>query len=385
MTFCSGVQRLEVTSSSLPQQRASAALKSLFVADALAMPVHWFYNRSDILHTFPGGVQRLEAAPSYHPSSIMSLHSTKVGGRRTHEAPSRREIIGDVILKGRQEHWGVPHRHYHHGMQAGENTLNAHCARVLLRTLARHGGAYDRDTFLQAYIDFMTAHPPRHSDTYAESYHRGFFANLEQGKNASKCAARTHDTASIGGLVTIAPLVITELLRGTTADQVQLICREHLFLTHPDDDLAFICRVYVNLLDGLLFRPPQVSVAELLHHAARRSLGLDLEALVRKTRSDDEVIGRTYSPACYISESWPGVLYLALRYQEDLKAALIANTNLGGDNVHRGAVLGAILGLAQGRTVESLFYGLTEYQEIKAEIDQLLDGLVATAQVEGAH
>lgn len=385
MTYCSGTQRLDINSSSVPRKRASAALKSLFVADALAMPVHWFYNRSDILKAFPGGVQQFEAAPLYHPSSIMSLHSTTAGGRRTQEAPSRHEIVGDVILKGRREHWGLPHRHYHHGMQAGENTLNAHCARVLLRTLARCGGSYDSDKFLQAYIAFMTEDPPRHSDTYAESYHRGFFANLEQGKAPSNCAARTHDTASIGGLVTIAPLVIAERLRGTSYDQVQLICRKHLFLTHPDDDLAFICRVYVDLLDALLFRPPQVSVSELLHRAARRSLGLDLEGLVRKTRSDDEVIGRAYSPACYISESWPGVLYLALRYQDDLKTALIANTNLGGDNVHRGAVLGAILGLAQGRTVESLFYGLTEYQEISAEIDQLLDGLDAAAQTEGAH
>jgi ADP-ribosylglycohydrolase len=385
MTYNCGIQRLNIASPAVPSRRASAALKSLFVADALAMPVHWFYNRDDILRAFPGGVQRLEPAPTYHPSSIMSLHSTATGGRRKQEIASRREIVGDVILKGRREHWGISHRHYHHGMLAGENTLNAHCARVLIRTLAQLGGAYDREAFLEAYIDFMTAHPPRHPDTYAESYHRAFFANLAQGKDPANCAAATHDTASVGGLVTIAPLVIAERLRGTSCDQVQQHCRDHLFLTHPDEDLAFICRVYVDLLDALLFRPTQVAVSELLCHAAQRSLGLDLEALVRKTRSDYEVIGRVYSPACYISESWPGVLYLALRYQDDLKGALIANTNLGGDNVHRGAVLGAILGLAQEGTVENLFNGLTEYQEISAEIDQLLNGLVATGPMEGVN
>ena len=37
----------------------------------------------------------------------------------------------------------------------------------------------------------MTAEPPQHPDTYAESYHRGFFANLDQGRPAHKCGAVT--------------------------------------------------------------------------------------------------------------------------------------------------------------------------------------------------
>ena len=65
----------------LQQLRTDAALKNLFVADALAMPVHWYYNPLDIEKAFPGGITRLEAAPEYHPGSIMSLHSTAKGGR----------------------------------------------------------------------------------------------------------------------------------------------------------------------------------------------------------------------------------------------------------------------------------------------------------------
>ncbi|HMY39661.1 MAG TPA: ADP-ribosylglycohydrolase family protein, partial [Marinagarivorans sp.] len=61
--------------------RARAALQLLYVADALSMPVHWFYNPLDILKAFPGGIKQFEAAPSLHPSSIMALHSTSSGGR----------------------------------------------------------------------------------------------------------------------------------------------------------------------------------------------------------------------------------------------------------------------------------------------------------------
>lgn len=55
--------------------------------------------------------------------------------------------------------------------------------------------------------------PMHYPDTYAESYHRGFFANLAKGRLPEKCGAVTHDTASVGGLVTVAPIAIAELLR----------------------------------------------------------------------------------------------------------------------------------------------------------------------------
>jgi ADP-ribosylglycohydrolase len=42
------------------------------------------------------------------------------------------------------------------------------------------------------------------------------------------------------------------------------------------------------------------------------------------------------------------VIYLALKYHDDPEGGLIANTNLGGDNAYRGAVLGALLGAANG-------------------------------------
>jgi ADP-ribosylglycohydrolase len=49
-----------------------------------------------------------------------------------------------------------------------------------------------------------------------------------------------------------------------------------------------------------------------------------------------------------VEDSVPSVLYLALKYRDRSEQGLVANTNLGGDNVHRGAVLGALLGAANG-------------------------------------
>jgi ADP-ribosylglycohydrolase len=60
------------------------------------------------------------------------------------------------------------------------------------------------------------------------------------------------------------------------------------------------------------------------------------------------VIGPRFSTACYVEHSVPAVLYLALKYHNDPQKALVVNTNLGGDNAYRGALLGALLGAGNG-------------------------------------
>jgi ADP-ribosylglycohydrolase len=368
----------------LQHRRALNALQQMFVADSLAMPVHWFYNPQDIEKIFPGGIKRFVAAPDFHPSSIMSLHSTERGGRGSQQkCEAGPAIVGGVILRGRRKYWGQTNRHYHYGMQAGENTLNTHCVRVLIRSLLAGGGRYDKNRFLDDYIDFMTADPPRHPDTYAESYHRGFFANLTKGNPKDRSGAVTHDTPSIGGLVTIAPLVIAERMIGIPLDEVQQHCREHLFLTHPDFKLARVCAAYVDLIDGLLFRPEDEDVEKLLAITARVSAGFDILELLAKGLDDRQVVGGWFSSACYISGSWPSVLYLAYKYRHQPRQALLANTNLGGDNVHRGVVLGAILGLINTGRVEDDFNQLVDQADLKKEIYELLNLSSDRARVEG--
>jgi len=99
-----------------------------------------------------------------------------------------------------------------------------------------------------------------------------------------------------------------------------------------------------------------------------------IEQIQRNRLSDLDVIGRLLSPACYIDQSLPAVLYLAARYADDFEAALIANANAGGDNCHRGAVLGAILGAALGvRAIpERWIHGLQARAKLEAEIDTFI-------------
>jgi hypothetical protein len=88
------------------------------------MPVHWYYDPADIKRHF-GCIEKYEAPKAEHPSSIMHLSNTGGHGRGGQEG----RIIGDVICHGKHKFWGVPKVHYHQGMAAGQNTLNALCAR----------------------------------------------------------------------------------------------------------------------------------------------------------------------------------------------------------------------------------------------------------------
>ena len=360
-----------MTHPNLEHAQARSALQAMFIGDSLAMPAHWFYRVFNIEQAFNGGITQFEAAPKHHPSSIMSLHSTAAGGRKTAHKQPQPHIIGEVILKGKRAFWDQPFQHYHQGMQAGDNTLNAHCARLLMRNLARQQGHYDPQTFLADYIAFMTADTAQHPDTYAESYHRGFFANYIQGIPPEKCAAVTHDTASVGGLVTLAPLVFVAHLHGADLASIQQQAKQHLYLTHPDASLAKVCDQYVSLIVALWHTTNPDDARLQLEHTAKKS-GFNLPKLLAKNLTDREVVGQVFSPACYISDSWPSVLYLAHKYAQDPIAGLLANANLGGDNAHRGMILGVLLGLIHPNAFEDWFDQLIDCAALEQEIGALL-------------
>lgn len=349
--------------------RMRGALWGMFVGDALAMPVHWYYNIAALWKDF-GIIRDYQAPKDHHPNSIMALANTAKAGRGNQEG----DIVGNVILKGKKHHWGQANRHYHQGMQAGNNTLNLLCARVLLRSLNALG-RYEPKDFLTEYITFMTE-PDRHNDTYAESFHRDFFANYARGIAPEKCAgAEGHDTASIGGLVSL-PLIILATCFEANLAKINDAALSHQRLTHR----SAVLERYTLALSDLMFHifDTQNPDFEKLVCKTASSIGFHAEEVLksvhRNQSSDLDVIGGLLSPACYIDQSFPSVLYLAARYPNDFEAALVANTNVGGDNCHRGAVLGALLGAALGFEAipKRWINGLTAHDELEEEIEQFI-------------
>ena len=95
----------------------------------------------------------------------------------------------------------------------------------------------------------------------------------------------------------------------------------------------------------VIFTPPNSDTSP--SAAARKE---SVRFLSSQVDADSTVVGQRFSTACYITDSFPSLLYLAYKYADNPAMALIANTNVGGENAHRGSALGALLGAAHGRS-----------------------------------
>ncbi len=306
-----------------PDTFQNAYLGSL-VADAVSMPVHWYYDR-EALRAEYGEITGYLAPRNPHAGSIL--------WRSHYTAPNEK----GEILHDQAAYWGQRGIHYHQFLKAGENTLNFQLATELVRLCEKNGG-YDADAWLARYIDFMLT-PGNHRDTYVEECHRGFFTRYATGKPPRKCAIQDEH---IGGLAQVPALC--HVLRQADLPELRAAVKEHVGLTHAH---ANVLRA-ADTLARLLFR---IREGLALHDAIRAEAGDWISGNKAETwlsQPDTHVIGQRFSPACYIAESMPASLYLAWKYHDDFDAGILANAMIGGDNCHRGAVVGSLLGAANG-------------------------------------
>lgn len=310
----------------------NAYLGSL-VADAASMPVHWYYDRAALLAEY-GEITSYLAPKNPHTGSIL--------WRSQYTALNEK----GEILHDQAQYWGQRGIHYHQFLKAGENTLNFQLATELLR-LSKKNGGYDPDEWLSHYISFMLT-PGSHNDTYLEEYHRGFFTKYSQGKAPRKCSISDEH---IGGLAQVPALCL--ILDDLDLAELRAAVKEHVGLTHAH---ANVLRA-ADTLARLLFR---IAEGLPLREAIQREAGdwiSGTKAEKWTSQPDTHIIGQRFSPACYIAESMPASLYLAWKYHDDFSAGITANAMVGGDNCHRGAVVGALLGAANvptGNWVEEL-------------------------------
>jgi len=303
-------------------QRAGAAWGSL-IGDALAMPVHWYYDRAALKRDY--GIVRDYLAPK-------NPHADSILWRSEYTPLNER---GD-ILREQAQYWGQRGIHYHQFLRAGENTLNLQLAKVLAESLIANG-RYDAADYLSRYITFMLT-PGQHRDTYVEEYHRNFFTAYARGIAPRKCAG---SDIHIGGLAHVGVLCA-----GLAPDvrAVRAAVREHIALTHRSDEVLAagdaLARILCDTLAGADLREA------ILRHGTDWFSQRKADHWSREP--DEVVIGHRVSPACYIADAFPASLYLAWKYAADFEAGVIANANVGGDNCHRGAVVGALLGAAAG-------------------------------------
>lgn len=304
--------------------RWMAGYEGSLAADALAMPVHWYYDRGALRRDY-GTVDHFMAPRNPHPGSIL--------WRSTYESRNEK---GD-ILREQARYWGQREIHYHQFLKAGENTLNYRLAAELF-DFVKQQGRYDADAWLERYIARMLE-PGWHRDTYLEEYHRAFFTRYAGGKPPRKCGISDEH---IGGLATVPALCAA--LEGTPREDLRAIVKKHVGLTHAHANV-------LRAADGLVRLLWALAEGKSLREAIRRETGDWIsgnKAESWRDQPDEHVIGQRFSPACYIAEAMPAALYLAWKYHDDFTGGIVANAMVGGDNCHRGAVVGSLLGAASG-------------------------------------
>jgi ADP-ribosyl-[dinitrogen reductase] hydrolase len=308
------------------QSRQKGAVLGMLIGDALAMPVHWYYDRQALYRDY-GHITGYLAPKNPHPDSIL--------WRSVYEVTDR----SADILHDQRKYWGQHGIHYHQFLKAGENTLNVKLCALLIDTIVENG-TYDSDIYLDRYIDFMTT-PGRHEDTYVEEYHRHYFTNYANGKPPRSCGIIEKHISGIIGMI---PLIVRYAEDQETARRLALA---HLRLTHLGDRMTAAGNLLVDILLPVL---NGASLKDTIVNKIKRQdnplVGLPFFRWLGDP--DETVIGRHLSSACYVEDALPATIYLALKYHHDVTRGLIANTNLGGDNAGRGAVLGALLGAANG-------------------------------------
>jgi hypothetical protein len=200
------------------------------------------------------------------------------------------------------------------------------------------------------------------------------------------------------------PLVLS--LLADSSYQALGLAIEHQNLTHRSENAASALGVLVPLLHSLLtgldaaraiaasaafIRVPRVTGDELFaayrnhqgpgnippremwqYHTALSDGPLELDRLVQ-AHDDADVINHLFATACYPEHGLPLLLFLARNHQVDVEASLLANANAGGDNVHRGMVLGLVVGSASDKLPDHLKQGLTAFNELQDEIDAYAD------------
>lgn len=334
------------------RSRFLGAWWGIFIGDALGAYSDGYYN-----------LDRLNADYPPRPGYIRPLERHPYNATNQKPVP---ELPPEFdFLQHRRERWTNAGTHYHHGLEAGDNTLPALLALDLGRHLAGHP-VYRREEWLPAYRRRLTE-PGAHRDFYIPGAHRDFLVNLARGRDIAHAGrSETH----ICGVVEALPVL---LRRADDPDRRVRELHDHILLVRPCPAIVRAAEIFGEIL-------PLVLSGHTLDDACFRKLGHHHDAYLAYPyhrwiahHSDIEVATRDLGAGPLVDNAAPLSLYLALKYAGDFEKALTVNARLGGDAPSRGSVIGMLLGAVHG--CEGIRAGLVGALGARDEIDAVGDAL----------
>lgn len=257
-----------------------------FVADSLALGVHWVYDTKAIIH-------RYGRVTSLIKPELTDFHQGKKAGDLTH--------YGDQML------WLLQH------------------------VVETHG--FDPQKFISTWQNTM------HSYTgYLDQATRQTLAALDSGHPQLQSGSASTD---IAGATRIAPLLLLH------KDPSALIhnARMQAQLTHNS---PLVLGAAELLARACLLVMEDLSPTLALEQAAQATGDLTLVDLVRQGLAgqdqDSLTAIKNWGQSCGVTAALPGAVQVVARHGQDLRQALEENTLAGGDNAARGMFIATLLG-----------------------------------------
>ena len=297
------------------EENGKSMVLASFVADSLALGVHWIYDTARIEKEYG----RVDAF--LKPASD-SYHSTKERGEFTHY---------------------------------GDQTF------VLLESLAAKRG-FDLDDFAERWRRLFEDY-----NGYYDQATKATLQNFSLDKRPVDAGSPSND---LSGASRVAPLVFCYQ---DDLDTLVVAARDQTRMTHnnPDviDGAEFFARVSWLALRGT---PPLRAMEEVSSERFDKSplMHWVRDGIESKAAESVSAIAR-FGQSCHVDEAFAGVVHLITKYENNLEEAFVQAVMAGGDSAGRGMVVGMVLGAHLG--VQSLPEQWVSGLQRRREIMDLLD------------
>jgi ADP-ribosylglycohydrolase len=295
-------------------QKTKAMVLASFAADSLSLGVHWIYNTNVIDKKF-GRVEHFlkPERPTYHP--------TKDKGEFTHY---------------------------------GDQTL------VLLESVAECGGFKLPDFSMRWQKLF------ENYEGYVDGATKGTLANIASGKSASNAGSGSDDLAGAGR---IAPLIY---VYHNDPDALIASAKAQTAFTHNHpqviESAAFFSTITLKILQGASPKEAILGIKE--EKWIQPSLSKWIEEGLKRAALESRQTILNFGQMCEIAAAFPSVIHLIVKYENNLKTALIENAMAGGDSAGRGLLVGMVLGAHLG--IDAIpRHWLTEMKAYQQIVDRL--------------
>lgn len=271
--------------------RIEAMILTSFVADSLALGVHWIYN-TNVIDRKVGRVENLLKP------IVSSFHPMRDKGEFTH--------YGDQML-------------------------------LLLESVVACQ-SFDAEDFGSRWFKFLANY-----DGYRDKASLATLENLQAGKSGVAAASQSSD---ISAAARIAPLFC---VYAANEDGLLTAAAQQAALTHNHPEVLEASRFFARVARRVLYGEAPV---EALQATAQSGFSPKLVEGVENGLASAATPTRTaigdLGQACATEMALPGVVHLIARYHDNLKEALIENVMAGGDSAARGMLAGLVLGAQEG-------------------------------------